>query len=231
MKIGLFADIHGNIYAFQKVWKALKNESCDRYFFLGDICGYYYHQNEIIEVLIGNRNIHCILGNHDDLFLRMQEDEQLEKRYTSKYGRSCELLKKRVTKESIRFLKGLAGKYIFAEERIAFFHGAPWNNLEGYVYPDDSLRRFEPLLYRWVILGHTHYPMNRKAGQVRVVNPGSSGQPRDGKDPSYALLDTETDTIEFKRVHYDCSPLIRDIKSNKESNAYLCNILKKTGNK
>lgn len=230
MKIGLFADIHGNIYAFEKIWKKLKHEFCDRYFFLGDVCGYYYYQNEIIEALRINKNIFSILGNHDALFLNMREDKKLEKEYAKKYGNSCVSLKKSITVENYVFLKGLPDRYILEKEEIAFFHGSPWKTLDEYVYPDDSLERFEQLPQRVVILGHTHYPMDRNAGRVRVINPGSSGQPRDCNEPSYAVFDTKTGKVYFKRVNYDVKLLIRDIRRNKESNPYLWEVLRKKRN-
>jgi len=72
MKIGIFADIHGNIYAFENVWKELKKETCDHYLFLGDICGYYYYQNEIIEIIRSMKNLISIIGNHDDIFFAVR---------------------------------------------------------------------------------------------------------------------------------------------------------------
>jgi len=229
MKIGLLADIHGNIYAFEKVWKQLRHEFCDLYFFLGDVCGYYYHQNEIIEILRSSKDIVSILGNHDALFLNMQKDKKLEKDYARKYGNSCIVLKKSITEENHAFLKGLPKKFVLKKESVALFHGSPWETLNDYVYPTDSLERFKQFPQRVVILGHTHYAMDRFSGKVRVINPGSSGQPRDCNEPSYTVFDTKTGEAEFKRVKYDIKPLIKDIRKNKESNPYLWKVLRRKG--
>jgi diadenosine tetraphosphatase ApaH/serine/threonine PP2A family protein phosphatase len=46
-------------------------------------------------------------------------------------------------------------------------------------------------------------PVSIRAGRS-LVNPGSVGQPRDGNPAaSYLVLDTDADTVEFRRVAYD----------------------------
>src|SRR6185436_12514757 len=92
MRLGVFSDIHGNMYAFEKVWQALQAEKCDQYCFLGDVCGYYYSQNEAIALLKACPNLICLLGNHDELFLRMLNDRAVEDMYLEKYGKSNSLL-------------------------------------------------------------------------------------------------------------------------------------------
>ena len=228
MKLGIFADVHGNIYAFEKVWGALKKERCDQYIFLGDICGYYYYQNEIIEALKGIGNIIMIKGNHDAMFLQTLNDQELEEQYTQKYGLACRLLKASITSENLGFLKGLPDHQILREHQLAIFHGSPWDSLNEYIYPDASLERFEKLPYKWVLLGHTHHPMDRWAGSVRIINPGSCGQPRDYNVPSYAILDLKANTIQLERVPYNIEMLIKDIRAHGEKNPYLIDVLKRT---
>ena len=57
-------------------------------------------------------------------------------------------------------------------------HASPWDE-DTYLYPDSDLSRVELAEGRWLLLGHTHYPMRRRAGGGVVANPGSVGQPRD----------------------------------------------------
>lgn len=227
MKLGIFSDIHGNIYAFEKIWKRLKKESCDLYFFLGDICGYYY-QNEVIEILKDIKNLMSVMGNHDDMFLKAIEDDKIEKDYVKTYGKSCRILKKEIKSDNLKFLKNLPHKIIIDEYKMAIFHGSPWDYLDEYIYPTSSLERFYSLPYRFVLLGHTHYPMNIKARGVRIINPGSCGQPRDYNQPSYAMLELKSGVVEFKRVQYNTGLMIKDILKYKEKNFYLTEILKRT---
>ena len=231
MKIGIFSDIHGNIYAFEKIWDKLKKESCDKYIFLGDICGYYYYQNEIIEILREIKNLTAIMGNNDDIFLKILKDGDIEKEYTEKYGKSYSILKENITPDNLIFLKKLPRKYIMTKYKIAAFHGSPWNYLNEYIYPTSLLDRFRDLPYRFILLGHTHYPMYKRMGNIYIINPGSCGQPRDYNQPIYATLDVPSGKIKFIRVEYNKKPLINDIIRHSEKNKYLINILKRTKSK
>lgn len=225
MKIGIISDIHGNIYAFEKVWNALKKELCDIYFCLGDICGYYFNQNEIIEVLKEEKNLISILGNHDHIFLRMLKDAHIEEEYTKEHGKSCKLLKETIEADNLNYLEGLPQEKIIDEYKIALFHGNPWDHLNGYSYPTDSLSRYQGLPHNLILLGHTHYPMDKTIGNVRIVNPGACGQPRDFNSASYAVVNLENSKVDFKRVDYDTDSLIRDIKRRSEKNSYLTEVL------
>jgi len=227
MKIGIFADIHGNSYAFNKVWQALKEEACDLHCFLGDICGYYYHQNEVIDMLKAIGKLICVKGNHDQMFLTMIDDSKLEREYSSRYGKSGSLLKETITKENLQFLKNLPDHYVIEDYKIGIFHGSPWDYLNEYIYPTNSLERFKDLEYRAVFLGHTHYPMHQRLKNTQLINPGSCGQPRDMNLASYAIFDLDQGKVSFKRVNYDRQSLIGDIEKNKESNKYLIEVLKR----
>ena len=51
MKIVFFSDIHGNKYVIPAFLREIKKENPDKIVFCGDIFGYYYYQNEIINFL------------------------------------------------------------------------------------------------------------------------------------------------------------------------------------
>ena len=227
MRIAVFADIHGNIYAFEKMLDCLKKETVDLYVFCGDICGYYYYQNEIIDVLREMDNMICVAGNHDRLFLRILDDEDFGTEYMNQYGKSSSLLKESVKKENLEFIENMPDRYVLDDHEIAIFHGSPWDYLNGYVYPTDSLERFEGLSYKYILLGHTHYPMNRSINSIEVVNPGSCGQPRDCTELSYAILDLQKGSVRFRRVKYDVDSMIRDVLKNNEINSYLVTVLQR----
>ena len=231
MRAGIFSDIHGNIYAFEKVWKALKKESCDIYFFLGDICGYYYYQNEIIDMLRGIENLVAVKGNHDDIFLQALNDKELCRQYTTKYGRAINLFIKNIQKEHLSFLKGLPDNAVIQQYSVCLMHGSPNDFLNGYVYPDDNLNDFQDLPYRNVFLGHTHYPMHKKVKGAKIINPGSCGQPRDYNEAAYAVFDFDSGKIRFKRVPYSQNSMIKDVLRIDHANNYLIEVLKRRKSK
>ena len=227
MKIGIFSDIHGNIYAFEKVFQQLRAAALDRYIFCGDLCGYYYHQNAIVDMLESFENLVGVIGNHDQLFLRCLEDVRVLGPYTERYGTSLQALRQTVSHKTLSFLRRLPDRYIDETHGVAVFHGSPWDPCHEYVYPTDAVDRFADLPYRYVVLGHTHHAMLKRAHDVVILNPGSCGQPRDMTLPSYAILDVDSGDIELERVSYDPKPLLAEIKRRGETNPYLSRVLQR----
>ena len=227
MKIGIFSDIHGNLAAFETIYRELKKESCDLHLFLGDICGYYYRQADTIELLSDFPRLEMIAGNHDAMFLKALTDKTLMENYTRTYGLSFELLKESISPRHLDILRGLGNEFHLKEEGIAAFHGSPWNPLEEYIYPDADITRFAELPYRVVFLGHTHYPMDRRLDNIRVINPGSAGQPRDGGWPSYSIYETESAHLEIKHVQYNVRAVLTEIEKVEKENEYLIRVLQR----
>ncbi|MGE5340268.1 MAG: metallophosphoesterase family protein [Candidatus Omnitrophota bacterium] len=225
MKLGIFSDIHGNMHAFEPIVERLLRENCDTYIYLGDICGYYYDQNEVINRLRQMPRLQAVAGNHDVLFLRSLNNDYLLKDYTGKFGLSFQLLKETITPENLDFLRNLPESVVLENGTIGCFHGSPWHPLEEYVYVDYPMERFDELSYKLVLLGHTHRAIDIRRPNLRVINPGSAGQPRDGKWPTYAVYDTETENLELKRVPFEIDDLIHEIKRRNDPNPYLIRVL------
>lgn len=228
MKLGVFSDIHGNKFAFERIYRGLIKEHCDQYLFLGDVCGYYFHQNEVIDMLRNIPNLHAVAGNHDVLFMKALEDETILDTYTKHFGKSFQLLKENITPENLAFLRKLKESVILDDYEIAAFHGSPWNPLAEYVYHDSSLEGFDLLPYRVVFLGHTHYSMDIKRKDIRIVNPGSAGQPRNRKWPSFAVYNTRTGRVRIKHVKYNIQAQIDVVKEKEDPNHYLIEVLQRT---
>jgi len=225
MKIGIFSDIHGNLPAFKNIYRELKAESCDLYLFLGDICGYYYHQKEIIDLLSELPNLAAIAGNHDTWFLKSLDDPFLFQLYNDRFGRSFQLLRDNIGAHHLDFLKRLPLEFQLQEYKIAAFHGSPWNPLEEYIYPDTPTYKFESTPYEVLFLGHTHYSMDIQHKRVRIINPGSAGQPRDGNWPSYAIYDTDKKQHKIRKIAYNIEELVQEIHRLEEKNEYLITVL------
>ena len=107
------------------------------------------------------------------------------------------------------------------------YHGAPWDPLDGRVYPDfTDWDRFSDVPGDVILLGHTHYPFIKRYGEKLIVNPGSVGQPRDrsGK-ATYAILDPTTGAVQHCRVPFDPQPLIEDAQKHDAGLSYLVEVL------
>ena len=109
--------------------------------------------------------------------------------------------------------------------KISCYHGSPQNFLEDYVYPDSPLEMFLKHQSSTFLLGHTHYPMARRIKDKLVVNPGSLGQPRNDRWPTYAVVDCVSETATFRQVFYDKEELIARIDQMGDVNPYLKRVL------
>jgi len=225
MRIAVLADIHGNIYALEAILKSLKTQGIDRCLFCGDFCGYYYAQDEVIGMISQQKNWTSILGNHDKIFLEFYSGKGLPEDYSAKYGGALEYLKETIQAKNWEYLKNLPESFEDAQKGIAVFHGSPWDALNEYIYPTDDVDRFKDLPWKYVLLGHTHYAMHKKIKDVQIINPGSCGQPRDGKGASYAILDLEFDRVDLGSVSYNHDALKDDLIRHGEKNKYLFEIL------
>ncbi len=226
MKICVFSDIHGNWPAFRVAHDMIISEKADLNIFLGDLWGYYFDHQKVYEGILSLPNLVALQGNHDQIFLKVaQGDENLRRDYLIKYGRSLEHFLEKDNHELCLWLSTLPGYCSFPNLGLVGYHGSPWSPSEGYVYPDTPLEKFLDYPDSLFILGHTHYPMERKINNKLIVNPGSLGQPRQGGWPTYATINYPSEKVIFKEVPYDKSELVKQIDKLDVNNQYLRKVL------
>lgn len=214
MKITFFSDIHGNHYAFHSFQRQMELLQPNQVVFSGDVFGYYYGQEEILNQLRNSGYI-CLLGNHDQMFLDMYAGKQNTEWLCARYGSSYRRNLGAISKENRDFLKSLPTSWELKcdDIQIKAFHGTPQNPLEGRLYPDTKVEDVSPYtVCDYLFLGHTHHKMIRQVGHTAVINPGSLGQQRDGLGCSYVLFDTCSRKAEFFRIDYPVSALITEIR-------------------
>jgi len=229
-RIAVLGDIHGNIYAFRSVLKDIKKESITKLLINGDLVGYYYQADKVLNAL-KDWSYELVQGNHDAMLGEVSTwSNEAKKAYRRKYGSALEQTAKLLSKKEIEYLKKLPyWKEIFIDGRhLLLCHGSPWNRDE-YIYPDSSpevLRRCANTRYDVVILGHTHYPMIKKINSTIILNPGSVGQPRDGQcGAPWAILNLDDLSVQFHIVKYNIERLIREINERDPDVPYLVEVL------
>lgn len=226
MRICVFSDIHGNGPAFNVAVCGILSEQADINVFLGDLCGYYYDQMEILPRLLAIPNLVSLKGNHDSMFVDIYNgNENIRQNYLNRYGKSMEKLLHVDCHELVTWLSALPDSITWQDRGVCCCHGSPWAPTDGYVYPDTPLDQFETFDSSIFILGNTHYPMHRRVGQKIIINPGSLGQPRHGGWPSYAVIDLPSGSVVFREVQYDMSRLHSQIDKVMEKNRYLKEVL------
>ncbi len=222
MTMAVFSDIHGNVSSLEEALKIMDTLKPDQYLFLGDMAGYYYYQNESIELLNSLDNLISIKGNHDAYFLESLVNKDKLKKLDKKYGQSYSLLYDNITEQSKDFFYKLAEFEI--NERYEAYHGSPNNYLEEYIYKETDIQLTTTVPF--IFLGHTHYPLTKKIDDTLIVNPGSIGQPRDYNKGSFSMVDLKDKKVENIRYTYKKSQLKKRIIELND-NKYLQDVLKR----
>ena len=76
-KIAFISDIHSNLEALTAVLAQCDELKCDEIICLGDIIGYGASPSECIKI-IREREIPCVLGNHDE-YVTLLMDPRVER--------------------------------------------------------------------------------------------------------------------------------------------------------
>lgn len=211
MRLGFFSDIHANLPAFEAVIADIDRVGVDRRYALGDLVGYAPWPNEVLEHL-RDSGIPTLLGNYDEgTGLDLPEcgcayTDPVEKALGD---RSFAWTKGQTSDANKAWLRSLPREIRFeiAGRRYLLVHGSP-RRINEYLYPEKPDTLFGRIAASAdadvIVCGHTHRPYAKTVAGVRFINDGSVGKPKDG-DPRacWALLDTATGEVEFRRVDYD----------------------------
>lgn len=219
MQALIISDIHANLTALEQVIQDAGE--FDAVWCLGDLIGYGPDPNECVTRIRQFPNLICILGNHDAAALQHIDDETFnpEARTAILWTRQA------IAEGTIAFLESLPE--IEENGQVTLTHGSPRHPVWEYLLDiRTATQSFDYFETPFCFVGHTHLPVIfslnddmqyahldvPEAGKPieltprAIINPGSVGQPRD-RDPraSYAIFDTEHNSILFRRVSYDVS--------------------------
>lgn len=212
-RILFISDIHGNFDALKSITEEVSYEEA---FCLGDLVDYGPEPSECIDWIRRN-GVATVRGNHDNA-VAYEVDCGCGYTYKHLSIATREYTWASIGGEDISFLKGLP---LFIEKEIdgiklVLAHGSP-KSFFDYIYPDTPIDRIEELTAGiscdYLAVGHTHMPMQIASGGLKIINPGSVGQPRDGDiRASCLLLDTTTEEVKVIRVAYDVEAVRKKIR-------------------
>lgn len=208
MRFGLVSDVHGNPIALRACLRALDRLGVDAVHFLGDAVGYLDGAAEVLTMLEDVGAL-CQKGNHDAMLLgELPLDPARDRIYRIAAARAS------LPEASLRAIAGWPDHRALHVDgvRILFAHGSPTPSITEYVHADTPLVLPASFPYDVVFLGHSHRPFVRTVGDVRVVNVGSVGLPRDTGDlASCVHFDTATSAIRVLRIPFDRDLLLATI--------------------
>jgi putative phosphoesterase len=217
MRLGLFADVHGNLHALDRVLEVLATEQVDVYACAGDLVGYGPYPNECVERVTA-LGATCVAGNHDLIATGRLDPEGIGTLARRSLGWTARELRP----ETEDVLRGLPLTARIGPVLIA--HGSV-DDPSLYVTPEraaDELERLERTRRASVlVLGHTHRPaafgsesgelLSHRSGTVSftpsetvLLNPGSVGQSRERRPVArFAVLDLAERRADFRDTSYD----------------------------
>ena len=232
MRWALLADVHGNLEALRAVLRDLEDWPDHRVICAGDIVGYGPDPAPCLE-LLGAREATFVAGNHEAMVLgRIGFGRCVYAGILAAVWTRAHL--PRWALERLAALPAVARPC----PEIVVCHAA-LDDVERYVTSAqvvesalaDVSRRFPGT--ELLVSGHTHIAafhggpdgfrrasagaVDRiAAGRLQLVNPGSVGQPRDGRPVArYARYDSATRTVNWRAVAYDSAPTLAKLRKQR----------------
>lgn len=236
MRLALFSDVHGNPTALDAVLEDIQARGgVDAYWVLGDLVAIGYDPVATLERLVVLPNVRFARGNTDRYVVTGERPPPT----LSEAQADPRLVPQLVdVAHSFAWTQGYvaaAGWQDWLAElpleqrltlpdgtRLLGVHAAPGSDDGSGLRPDLSDDQLEALLdgcgADLVCAGHTHWPLDRRAGGVRAVNVGSVGNPWSmDLRASYVLLEASPSgyRLEHHRVGYDRSAVIEALRRSR----------------
>lgn len=229
MKIAVISDIHGNHYALESVLKEAREIGVSKIFVLGDIVGYYYHPEKVLDML-SEWDYELIKGNHEVILQDLYENKIDSELLTEKYGRGHEYALNNLDSKTLNWLFSLPEQKSITIDQVSFQlnHGSTCS-IDEYIYPDapiSQLERCNSENHDFVLIGHSHYAFSYRCKNTTLINCGSVGQSRQkGGNAYWVVINTSNKSYETKISSYDTTKLVEEIKSIELKTGYSVKIL------
>jgi predicted phosphodiesterase len=226
MRIGLIADIHGNLTALDAVLDKLRHDRLDQIVCLGDVAVLGPQPGAVIARL---RDLGCpsVLGN-TDAWLLPDPPLPAEPATTVPVAELTRWCTKQLSDADVAYLQRQPATIAIAlgdGKSLLAFHASP-RSLDDVIAATTPVADLQAMVgdHQAGILagGHTHIQLLRRFGQVHVVNPGSVGLPGVGPGgpdlpvnthvawAEYSVIEAGEDdlSISFHRVALDLEQML-----------------------
>ncbi|MGL4496607.1 MAG: metallophosphoesterase family protein [Beijerinckiaceae bacterium] len=231
MRLAILTDIHANREALEAVLADISQRRIDRMAILGDVVGYGPDPEwctDRVRALVEAGAL-IVKGNHDSAIQHTGESMNANARAAIDWTRP------RLSTEHKAFLAALPMHQTLND--VLFVHASA-NDPEGWIYVTNyrtAAPSFQACTARVIFCGHVHQaalftcdghgavrdhkapqgvpiPLMRSRRWLGVI--GSVGQPRDGAPAAgYAIFDTQSNELTFRRVPYDCDRTAQKVRA------------------
>lgn len=231
MRLALLTDIHANREAFEAVLADVARREIGQIVMLGDLVGYGADPEWCVDkaMALVRDGALAVRGNHDSAISDLSETMSANAR------KAIDWTRPRLNEAQRRFLAGLP--LTRALDDMLFTHASA-NDPGDWIYVTSersAMPSFRVSKARLIFVGHVHVPtlltcdiggtvrghripmsmpipMLRSRRWLAVV--GSVGQARDGVAAAgYAVLDTATNELSFRRVPYDTAAAAAKVRA------------------
>ncbi|MHA7274284.1 metallophosphoesterase family protein [Arthrobacter sp. TMT4-20] len=212
-KIAVLSDIHGMLPALDRVLAEPAVQTADLIVVTGDHT-WGPQPAEVLDRLteLGGRVV-LVRGNADRELMQMAQgmDVGLDDDPLSVWG------SRQLSPEHIKLLEEMPERVTLDAAgfgSVLFCHATPRDD-EEVVLVDSRLERWEqvlqdvPMDVETIVLGHTHMPFTRLAGNRLMINPGSVGLPYGRPGAHWALL--HDGAVTLTRTLIDVEELIEEV--------------------
>lgn len=233
MKVAILADIHGNSIALDKVLKDIRSTGkVDEYWFLGDYAAIGHDPIGVLERISNLPNARFIRGNVDRYictgelpwpqFTDMEKEPALAPLHIN-IVRSFSWTAGAISATGwLPWFKKLPLDIRLTlpdGARVLMVHAAPGTDdgtgIDLNLSDEEIFKHLADADADLVLVGHTHTPLDRTVGRIRVVNPGSISNPfPPDLRASYAILRADENgyEIDHRQVDYNREAVIRAVK-------------------
>lgn len=223
-RVAVLADIHGNTIALDAAMAEIEaGGGVDAYWFLGDYVAIGFDPLGVMERIGRLPEAVFVRGNTDRLAASLEEmnpwlDEVKDKpeiwamlvRINRSFAWTAGAMVSGGWREWLADLP-LERRFTLPDgTRVLLVHASPGTDDGAGIHPklsDEELgQRIAGAEEDLIFIGHTHAPLDRELGDVRVVNPGSIGNPvLPEAGACYALLEADSDSyrLTLHQAGYD----------------------------
>lgn len=222
LRFFIISDLHANIEGLQAVLEAAEGRY-DKIICCGDIVGYGPDPNAVTDWV--RKNVAAVVrGNHDKACCGITDAQEFNAaaRAAAIWTREC------LTGENLSYLRNLAAGPMPVDS-FQILHGSIEDEDEYVFVVDDAMHGFPKLGVQVNFFGHTHIQggflrvpagaqtirpalgkgIANKSLEVKdpeqyLINPGSTGQPRDGDSrAAFVIYTPEERVVEYWRAPYN----------------------------
>jgi predicted phosphodiesterase len=181
MRLGVIADIHGNLAALETVLGALERERVGRIVCLGDVAALGPQPGEVLARLRGLA-CPCVMGN-TDAWLLGDPAFGSDNPVLAEMTRWCVARLSAEERAAVRAFPPVLEMALGAGQMLLCFHGSPrsFDDVIAATTPDAEVAAMLGGREAAILAGgHTHVQLLRRYGESVIVNVGSVGLPGTG---------------------------------------------------